>query len=408
MKTSSIKKNEWACMALAFALFVLLYPFFFWSIIGNKVVLLLINIITAFIFLFYRKKLTKDDYYLILLYEGVWFLNIILSGFWHGSNINGIITQIPICLYISTCVVKSGIMKKTVYYLINIVVVVSAIGLMFYLLRLLGVSLPSFGTIHHYNMERSYIIYPFFLVETSTIYMDIVRFYGVFDEPGLLGTLLVFFLFALKFDFKNWRTWICLIVGVFTFSFFFYAMMVVYWIVNLSLFKKSILSVVLACSLLGSFYYLTKDNNLVNAVLWNRFEWDSQEGKFVGDNRMRDDAEYAFNKIEGNEYLWGLEAHNVEKYWVFAYGSSSYKNVIATNGMVFFVLYMLFFILFGWKYKVSWTNYLMFLLMLFLCLYQRAEIYKIPYMFLFACLARLKDICVDTTIPLKWTNRSLK
>jgi hypothetical protein len=127
-------------------------------------------------------------------------------------------------------------------------------------------------------------------------------------------------------------------------------------------------------------------------VIWDRFEWDDDEYRFSGDNRMEESGEYAFEKIKGTaDYWWGLSENKKKWFLGNAEGSSSYKMIVATKGMVFFTLYVFFFLLLGWFYKCSKVEYLVYVGLLFFCFYQRTNIYSIPYMFLYAYLARLKD-----------------
>lgn len=57
--------------------------------------------------------------------------------------------------------------------------------------------------------------YYFFIVESQTF---LHRFYSVFDEPGVLGTLAAIVLCGLRFDFSLKRTWILLAGGIATLS----------------------------------------------------------------------------------------------------------------------------------------------------------------------------------------------
>lgn len=53
------------------------------------------------------------------------------------------------------------------------------------------------------------------------------RFYGVFDEPGVLGTIGAFILYANKYDFKKWYNIALLVACFFTFSLAFFIMTIV-------------------------------------------------------------------------------------------------------------------------------------------------------------------------------------
>lgn len=66
-----------------------------------------------------------------------------------------------------------------------------------------------------------------FVSESQTL---INRFYSIFDEPGVVGTLAAFVLCGLRFDFRRKRTWIVLAGGLFAWSLAFVVLSVVGYI----------------------------------------------------------------------------------------------------------------------------------------------------------------------------------
>ncbi|MBO4427600.1 MAG: hypothetical protein J5771_03855, partial [Bacteroidales bacterium] len=245
--------------------------------------------------------------------------------------------------------------------------------------------------------DRTYMVYPLYLVELfdnpveTADTVSIMRFQGVYDEAGLLGTILAFFIYTLGYNFKNWRTWACIIVGVFTFSFFFYTMTVVFWAVNAIVRKKRAYSFVFALVLFGGFYLMTKDSTMFQDVIWNRFEWNTENSSFEGDNRMTEEGEAEYNKIKGtSEYWLGLKAEHAKSFWASAEGSSSYKAVVANKGMVFFAIYTLFILLLGWYNRSTKESFLLYAVFMIVCIYQRTNVYSVLFLFLYSALARLQ------------------
>lgn len=105
----------------------------------------------------------------------------------------------------------------------------------FWVLWQLGVPLPSTpmtygdwkgdgGTI---KLDNFY----FFIAESESL---LNRFYSIFDEPGVVGTLAAFMLCGLRFDFTLKRTWIILIGGLASWSLAFSVLS----IIGIMLFKK--------------------------------------------------------------------------------------------------------------------------------------------------------------------------
>lgn len=93
------------------------------------------------------------------------------------------------------------------------------VSLVFWVLWQLGLSLPSTAMVYGswkgdggaIQLENFY----FFISEGQTL---INRFYGVFDEPGVVGTLAALVLCGLRFNFNLKRTWIIFAGGLFSWS----------------------------------------------------------------------------------------------------------------------------------------------------------------------------------------------
>ncbi len=383
-----INRIDWGSLNTAILLFVFTRPYFCWGLLSSTFIKLGINVTIGVLLYRQLKKLTSNDYKLIILYEIVFLLYIVLNFTRHGLNINGIIEDLPICLFVCACLMNESNIKKVGNYFVNIVIIISAIGLVFFILSLLSISMPSQGIIEHYNEDRSYTIYPLYLIENFRYY-DIYQFRGVYDEPGVIGTLFALIYCILKGDYKDWRVWVCLIVGVFSFSFFFYSVIIIYSLIKSFTFHKNKSTIVFVLILFGGFFLITRSNPIFRTTIWDRFEWNAQENKFVGDDRISESGEQAYKKIQGtSDYWWGLEGSERTKFMDYYEGSSSYIGIVAYNGMVFFALYVFFFILFGWKYKKSKLDFIIYLIVLTSCLYQRPNIYNVVYLFLFGSLAR--------------------
>ena len=69
-----------------------------------------------------------------------------------------------------------------------------------------------------------------FYLFVSESQASVKRFYSVFDEPGVVGTLAAFVLCGLRFDFRLKRTWIILTGGLFSLSLAFVVLFVVGYI----------------------------------------------------------------------------------------------------------------------------------------------------------------------------------
>jgi hypothetical protein len=109
------------------------------------------------------------------------------------------------------------------------------VSLVFWVLWQLGLPLPStsisYGAWKGDDGTTQIDNFYFFVSQSQTL---INRFYSVFDEPGVVGTLAAFILCGLRFDFSRRRTWIILAGGLFAWSLAF----VVLFIAGIMLFGK--------------------------------------------------------------------------------------------------------------------------------------------------------------------------
>jgi len=109
------------------------------------------------------------------------------------------------------------------------------VSLAFWLMWQLGLPLPStsmsYGAWKGDNGTTQIENFYFFVSQSETL---LNRFYSVFDEPGVVGTLAAFLLCGLRFDFRRTRTWIITAGGIFSWSLAF----AVLFVVGIMLFKK--------------------------------------------------------------------------------------------------------------------------------------------------------------------------
>lgn len=164
-----------------------------------------------------------------ILYISLFFLLIIPSMY--GLKLSSIFIFIT---YILLFRVAQGELKHSLIVLTNIIAYVVLLSLPFWIFHVFISELPVYGEIDITEMKgNSYILdnHIFFLTYKE---FDFFRFYSVFDEPGVLGTLSSFILFGNRYNFKQWQNVVILIGGIFTYSMAFYVL-----------------------SLLGYFYYNT-------------------------------------------------------------------------------------------------------------------------------------------------------
>ena len=127
----------------------------------------------------------------------------------------------------------------------------------------------------------------------------------------------------------------------------------------------------------------------MNEKIGARLEYDAQSERFVGDNRSSEKLDDYIESIRGTDiYSWGDTAENIEQFNNIA----GLKVAILRYGMVFIVLFFVFFFLYSRSHlKGNNTEIFLFMLLLFLTLYQRPAFVGPGYLFLFTIVVLTLD-----------------
>lgn len=184
-------------------------------------------------------------------------------------------------------------------------------------------SFPQFGTIDISalkGIKDTYLNnYLFFVTYPNASFP---RFFSMFDEPGVLGTLGAFVLCANNYDFKDRKNIIILLGCLFTFSLAFYALTVVGLILKSikgSVFKM-VFSLFLVFSLFYTVDYLLKDNETYQLAIQARL------GEGLENSLEARSSEYTndfFDKfIHTPESLIGIGVKNAEQKGFLEQGNS--------------------------------------------------------------------------------------
>lgn len=225
----------------------------------------------------------------------------------------------------------------------------------------LGLDLPH-TTIDPLNSlkEESYLQYPFLVMLDKFAYM---RFCGYYDEPGVIGTISGSLLFVNQYNMKDWKNWPLLISGIFSFSLFFYALILIYVLFFGSV-KLKVLISLLAVSIV---FFLTIDDSVFSELILSRLEYD--DGAISGNNRESLDLWKYVGSL--NYYIgYGFGYSDL----VADVGGASYKHLILDFGVIMFVVYLLAMILYYFSFHLP-LKYTLLLIVLFVCiLYQRPGI----------------------------------
>lgn len=395
MKSNKVLNVE--AWIAALSIFLLIPPYFMWDFLNNSIAK--IGSLIFVCVLFYRNRTAFNDNFKGLR---VFFLIVLLYYTTLGilneqSSFFGVISDFIKLSLVSIPFASVSFSKKVYNSFFTIYIVVMLVSLSSYICAHIGIISP-IEQIQKLTGEtnRIYNIYPLLVSEVG---FDFLRFYGPFNEPGVVGTLAALLLCIQRFDFKDWRTTVLLVSGLLSMSFFFFILVIGYGLVYIIMVKRNFLYLIIFTAFFALFYIKTKEDPLISTALWERFEWDDNTQSFKGDNRQNYAVDTFIDRIKNTSSYWfGCKGTEVEHFWNIVGETSSYKVVIVNKGVIFLVMYLLFFVFMGLKHKKSSTFYL-FIAVLIANTYQRPDIYSVLMIFIYSYFARFS--LVQTNQPTK-------
>lgn len=256
--------------------------------------------------------------------------------------------------------------------------------------ELLNINFP-YGTIYPVNAAKisGGFVYKHYFGAVITInrgyVIDTPRLCGIFNEPGVIGTIAALLLVGDGLKLKNnIKNIIILTAGILSFSLAFFILMTTAYILkNITVKPKKIIIFIftlVACLFLITTYGVK--NELLNKYIFSRLE--IQNGDISGNNRTTDSFDYTYNNFLKNGNLKdlcfgkGTDAAN-NNVWMVE--SSSYKKLIYDFGIIG-SLYSLIYILsiIPIKYKKTTKDMIIFVLIFIFSVYQRPYIMNLQFM----------------------------
>lgn len=383
---TNVQKSNGLEWIAAIMLFLFIPPYFMWGVLSNNYLSIPLSLLLCILFYVNKRRISNSDRGLILLFI-ITVLYYTVNALRHGTNIMGGIARFLVLAYIAVPFSKESFSNQVYNKFFSIISIVLSISILSYILSRIGVISP-IGEIARQEGDvlEYFDVFPLLVAERG---YDFLRFYGPFSEPGAVGTLCAILMCVQKFSFKDKRVIPVFISGILSFSLFFYVLVVVYGSLYLLTIRRNYLVFLLSAVFFAGFYFATKDDPILYQLIWERIEWDEQNQKFKGDNRRGELVDDYYNKFkETPQYWFGSSKEEVARFWSIVESTSSYKVVVITNGMIFLVLYLLFFVLYAYRYKRSNKEFLLFVVVLLANTYQRANVYNILYLFLYTYYAQ--------------------
>lgn len=386
----SVSKSERKYWLFAFLIFLSFQPYFVWHI-GSLVYL--ITLPTIFVlFLNSDSKVFTKPYFVF------WIFTIIVAALCSRNNILGVIMMLLTAGL--TFSLKEGCLTKVYYKLYIIYSLTILISMIMWLLVVvLSINIPyhivePIVDIKDYN----YAVYPF-LVRTNLDSINfeslssMYRFCGLYDEPGVVGTISFLFLSIERFDFKNKWNIVILVSGLLSMSLFFYLATIFY--LATVLFSKNEIKLRTKLGfvvIIIGFAIFSYNNEILNTLIWSRMETQESASTLI-DSRSSDDLKKYVKSIEyTNEWFFGVSDRKlIEKYS----SSASIYNAVIGYGMITIVFYSLFFIIYVFSFSSSKRNALIALSVIALTLVQRPGLFVLSYLFLFRSIVIVPNKIAD-------------
>ena len=323
-KVNKTTIETWVAATL---IFLQIEPYFVWPL---HQYIIYYNTVPLMYILFSHsdfKRITQYEYFFVFL--------AVLAAICARYNILGIgMSALLVLLFIC----KKSFLIDVFLKFRKIYVFFIGLSMIVWILLLLGVNVP-YQTIQPLNSLKEYTCnaYPFLVKINmySASYESLsnsIRFMGLFDEPGVVGTISLMMMYVGKFDLRTRANKILLLSGIFSFSLFFFVGALAFleykiFATNQKKSQKVLLTTLLLSLIAYSFY-----NPITSELIWDRLEWDSSRNTISGYNRSGDELDEFVEKIEGTSaYYWGVG--DTKKTSEFS-GAASIKNALLRYGLV--------------------------------------------------------------------------
>ena len=270
---------------------------------------------------------------------------------------------------------------KALKYITSSVYYIIVISLPTWLIHTFFLELPSFGILDLSSLKGSF--YPMnnhLLFVTFAVLDTNIRFYSMFDEPGVLGTLSAFILFGNRYNFHDKKNWIILLGGIFTYSLAFYVLSFLgYLCMNLHSIKKIVASCIVISFIGLSVFYLLQDNIGFQRSVITRFSRSNAEN-FENRTGYRATLFYEQN-FYSTDIFFGIGYNKMMNEHLKK--GESYKLFIIENGLVGMIVLMIVYLLLAGKLN---SLIIAFYMLFFLSFTQRPFAFTVWQAFLFVCV----------------------
>lgn len=370
--------EDYKAILMALMAFASVYPYFFWGYYGGVIFGLFFFYIATSLVLFEKIYISKFQIFLFVSFF-LFYLFFAISEL----NFYSIIWAVIIAFFSSS---NNNEIIKTFYFFRKILVYSLFPGAALWFIHILigNNSLFYFYNVEPFNPVKieyqiSFYSYIVSIIPNYSVPSSFYRFSGIFEEPGLVGTVCALLLISDKVNLKNNENKLLLIYGLISFSLAFYGIVLAYFLLFMVKSIKGIFSSLFLFLTLCFMYIFVEP---FRDLILERITLNSR-GDLSGNNRTTVYLDYLFDNWFSSDIYIILFGYPD----VVNDGYSSIKQIPVENGLlgVFSVLSLL--ILLVYKNSVSGiSGYILASLsfIFFISLYQRPDFYILYFILLFS------------------------
>ncbi|MAD12973.1 MAG: hypothetical protein CMC04_09700 [Flavobacteriaceae bacterium] len=354
----SFSKNNRNIFLPAFIVLVTLQPFLIWQ--ATQLTNYICGILMLFI-AYNHAEFTKEN-----IRMSFFFVICNLFYFLAGTTYKTFspVFFLPLVFLILPKIYQKDIFEK----FLSIISVIFALGFITYFLRFF-VDLPSFSLSPLNDLKKDFYDVYLFDVTLPQDKSLLPKFFSLFDENGVVGTLCALLISYKKLSISSFTDKVILLAGIISFSLTFYIVLIINLVYN---FNKRY---VLIFPLLFFIYSIIPNTNTLNIYILDRLK--ITEKGISGDNRTSkyfdENFDYFISK-GGNDILFGRGLFAEVKDDKYNIGLSSYKVLVYRHGILGCLLFLSFFTFLTWKLAPTSRGFF-FLLIFILLLYQRINLF---------------------------------
>ena len=307
-------------------------------------------------------------------------------------DILGIINQsvLPITIYLILCMIDSD-KESFLYYFVKWFGLLLIPGIIIYVATFF-VDLPHLGIIQtHYGGDfygEPCYNYLFYLKPVTVGATGMFRFNGPFIEPGDLGCIAAFCLYATKFDFKKYKfLWVILVALLCSFSLAGYLLTLFGYAANLVAndklsITKWLVGLIAVISVIKFGEYYNGGNNYINNSILSRLQDDEMSITNSNGRLSQDKMEFFYYMFNDPNVLWfGYDRATVQQLNDDGVGAGFYNQMLSI-GLCGVILSILPFLYFAFSSSCKKYSVLFFVFVL-LYAYQRFDLFWISILLIY-------------------------